>query len=180
MLSSFSLVSNSLSISFFPAGILIALVYLGCVSQLWYIPAFLVAGFVFGQSIGQTPRHGLTGFPALPSLLLGFDWDLPGLSGTPQVFSKVTSLYSKFIFYSEMVSLMPIFIYMGYYLYDHFHAQALAFTVGKALALPFGLLCLEGTNIFNTKKLIRTFLFFFLLWPFICQCLPAIVLFEKL
>ena len=44
---------------FFPAGVLIALVYLGMCYQLWYIPAS--TGLVFGQSTGQTSKHGLDG-----------------------------------------------------------------------------------------------------------------------
>ena len=48
-----------LPVYLFPAGILIALVYLGMCYQLWYIPAFYWA--CFGQSIGQTPRYGLDG-----------------------------------------------------------------------------------------------------------------------
>ena len=68
-----------LPVYLFPAGILIALVYLGMCYQLWYIPAF--TGLVFGQSIGQTPRYGLDGGDHFSSLLLGLDRDLFGLSG---------------------------------------------------------------------------------------------------
>ena len=50
----------------------------------------------------------------------------------------------------------------------------------QKLALAFGLLCLEGIIIFNMKELIRTFSFYFLCDRLFCQCLPAIVLFEKL
>lgn len=72
--------SLHLPVYLFPAGILIALVYLGMCYQLWYIPAFFT-GLVFGQSIGQTPRYGLDGGDHFSSLLLGLDRDLFGLSG---------------------------------------------------------------------------------------------------
>ncbi len=73
---------------------------------------------------------------------------------------------------------MPIFIYMGYYLYDHFHAQTFRITVGKASS-AFGLLCLEGIIIFQHEGIDKNFSFFFLCDRLFCQCLPAIVLLKS-
>ena len=65
-----SLSSRNLDCSGLLGNVLPTLVYPG-----------LFAGLVFGQSIGQTPRHGLDGFSGLAPLLLGLDRDLFGLSG---------------------------------------------------------------------------------------------------
>ena len=58
----------------------------------------------------------------------------------------------------------PFFIYMGYYLYDHFHAQTFRIHRWQKLALAFGLLCLEGIIIFQHQGIDKNF--FFLL-PFV-------------
>ena len=102
--------SLHLPIYLFPAGVLIALIYLGMCYQLWYIPAFF-AGFVFGQSIGQTPRYGLDGGDHLSSLLLGLDRDLFGLSGHHKSSQRLPAL-QQFIFYSAKWSLLHAHFYL--------------------------------------------------------------------
>ena len=83
----------------------------------------LFAGPVFGQSIGQTLRYGLDGGDHLSSLLLGLDRDLFSLSGHHES-SQGLQLYSNLFFTARNgLFYTPIFIFMGYYLYDHFHAQ---------------------------------------------------------
>lgn len=59
---------------------------------------------------------------------------------------------------------MPIFIFMGYYLYDHFHSQNFRVHRWQKLALTFGLFCLEGVIIFQHEGMDKNF--FFLL-PFV-------------
>ena len=68
---------------------------------------------------------------------------------------------------------------MGYYLYDHFHAQTFRIHRWQKLALAFGLLCLEGIIIFQHEGIDKNFSFFFLCDRLFGQCLPAIVLFES-
>ena len=59
--------SLNLPVTLFPAGVIIALVYLGMCYQLWYIPAFLLGLFLVNQTLG----HGLGGGDQLSPLLLG-------------------------------------------------------------------------------------------------------------
>lgn len=68
--------SLKLPVYLFPAGVLIALVYLGMCYQLWYIPAFLLGLFLVNQLVKY-----LGMIDHLAPLLLGLDRDLFGLSG---------------------------------------------------------------------------------------------------
>ena len=155
--------SLHLPVYLFPAGILIALVYLGMCYQLWYIPAFLLGLFLVNQLV---KRLGMvwTGFLAL----LLYCW---GLIETYSAYLDTTSLLKGYQLYSNLfftarngLFYTPIFIYMGYYLYDHFHAQTFRIHRWQKLALAFGLLCLEGIIIFQHEGIDKNF--FFLL-PFV-------------
>ena len=155
--------SIHLPIYLFPAGVLIALIYLGMCYQLWYIPAFLLGLFLVNQLV---KRLGMvwTGFLAL----LLYCW---GLIETYSAYLDTTSLLKGYQLYSNLfftarngLFYTPIFIYMGYYLYDHFHAQAFRIYRWQKLALAFGLLCLEGIIIFQHEGIDKNF--FFLL-PFV-------------
>ena len=155
--------SLHLPIYLFPAGVLIALIYLGMCYQLWYIPAFLLGLFLVNQLV---KRLGMvwTGFLAL----LLYCW---GLIETYSAYLDTTSLLKGYQLYSNLfftarngLFYTPIFIYMGYYLYDHFHAQAFRIYRWQKLALAFGLLCLEGIIIFQHEGIDKNF--FFLL-PFV-------------
>ena len=131
--------------------------------QLWYIPAFLLGLFLVNQLV---KRLGMvwTGFLAL----LLYCW---GLIETYSAYLDTTSLLKGYQLYSNLfftarngLFYTPIFIYMGYYLYDHFHAQAFRIYRWQKLALAFGLLCLEGIIIFQHEGIDKNF--FFLL-PFV-------------
>ena len=155
--------SLHLPVYLFPAGVLIALLYLGMCYQLWYIPAFLLGLFLVNQLV---KRLGMvwTGFLAL----LLYCW---GLIETYSAYLDTTSLLKGYQLYSNLfftarngLFYTPIFIYMGYYLYDHFHAQTFRIHRWQKLALAFGLLCLEGIIIFQHEGIDKNF--FFLL-PFV-------------
>ena len=155
--------SLRLPIYLFPAGVLIALIYLGMCYQLWYIPAFLLGLFLVNQLV---KRLGMvwTGFLAL----LLYCW---GLIETYSAYLDTTSLLKGYQLYSNLfftarngLFYTPIFIYMGYYLYDHFHAQTFSIHRWQKLAFAFGLLCLEGIIIFQHQGIDKNF--FFLL-PFV-------------
>ena len=155
--------SLHLPVYLFPAGVLIALIYLGMCYQLWYIPAFLLGLFLVNQLV---KRLGMvwTGFLAL----LLYCW---GLIETYSAYLDTTSLLKGYQLYSNLfftarngLFYTPIFIYMCYYLYDHFHAQAFRIYRWQKLALAFGLLCLEGIIIFQHEGIDKNF--FFLL-PFV-------------
>ncbi len=103
-----------LPVYLFPAGILIALVYLGKLPTLVY-SAFLLGLFFVNQLV---KRLGMVWTGVSLLYCWGFDRDLFGLSGHHKPL-KGYQLLQQFI-YSEMVSLLPpIFIYISY-LYDHF------------------------------------------------------------
>lgn len=155
--------SLHLPIYLFPAGILIALVYLGMCYQLWYIPAFLLGLFLVNQLV----KHLGMVWTGLITFLL-YCW---GLIETYSAYLDTTSLLKGYQLYSNLfftarngLFYTPIFIYMGYYLYDHFHAQAFSIHRWQKLALAFGLLCLEGIIIFQHQGIDKNF--FFLL-PFV-------------
>ena len=155
--------SLHLPIYLFPAGVLIALIYLGMCYQLWYIPAFLLGLFLVNQLV----KHlGMVWTGVITFLL--YCW---GLIETYSAYLDTTSLLKGYQLYSNLfftarngLFYTPIFIYMGYYLYDHFHAQAFSIHRWQKLALAFGLLCLEGIIIFQHQGIDKNF--FFLL-PFV-------------
>ena len=155
--------SLHLPIYLFPAGVLIALIYLGMCYQLWYIPAFLL-GFVL---VNQLVKHLGMVWTGLITFLL-YCW---GLIETYSAYLDTTSLLKGYQLYSNLfftarngLFYTPIFIYMGYYLYDHFHAQAFSIHRWQKLALAFGLLCLEGIIIFQHQGIDKNF---FVLLPFV-------------
>ena len=155
--------SLHLPIYLFPAGVLIALIYLGMCYQLWYIPAFLLGLFLVNQLV----KHLGMVWTGLITFLL-YCW---GLIETYSAYLDTTSLLKGYQLYSNLfftarngLFYTPIFIYMGYYLYDHFHAQTFRIHRWQKLALAFGLLCLEGIIIFQHEGIDKNF--FFLL-PFV-------------
>ena len=155
--------SLHLPVYLFPAGVLIALIYLGMCYQLWYIPAFLLGLFLVNQLV----KHLGMVWTGLITLLL-YCW---GLIETYSAYLDTTSLLKGYQLYSNLfftarngLFYTPIFIYMGYYLYDHFHAQTFRIHRWQKLALSFGLLCLEGIIIFQHQGIDKNF--FFLL-PFV-------------
>ena len=155
--------SLRLPVYLFPAGVLIALIYLGMCYQLWYIPAFLLGLFLVNQLVKYL---GMV-WTGLITFLL-YCW---GLIETYSAYLDTTSLLKGYQLYSNLfftarngLFYTPIFIYMGYYLYDHFHAQAFRIYRWQKLALAFGLLCLEGIIIFQHEGIDKNF--FFLL-PFV-------------
>ena len=155
--------SLHLPIYLFPAGVLIALIYLGMCYQLWYIPAFLLGLFLVNQLV----KHlGMVWTGLITFLLYGW-----GLVETYSAYLDTTSLLKGYQLYSNLfftarngLFYTPIFIYIGYYLYDHFHAQVFSIHRWQKLALAFGLLCLEGIIIFQHEGIDKNF--FFLL-PFV-------------
>ena len=155
--------SLHLPVYLFPAGVLIALIYLGMCYQLWYIPAFLLGLFLVNQLV----KHlGMVWTGLITFLLYGW-----GLIETYSAYLDTTSLLKGYQLYSNLfftarngLFYTPIFIYMGYYLYDHFYAQTFSIHRWQKLALAFGLLCLEGIIIFQHEGIDKNF--FFLL-PFV-------------
>lgn len=103
-------------------------------------------------------------FDHLASLLLG-------LIETYSAYLDTTSLLKGYQLYSNLfftarngLFYTPIFIYMGYYLFDNFHSQNFRVHRWQKLALAFGLLCLEGVIVFQNEGMNKNF--FFLL-PFV-------------
>ena len=155
--------SLHLPVYLFPAGILIALVYLGMCYQLWYIPAFLLGLFLVNQLV---KRLGMVWTGVITFLL--YCW---GLIETYSAYLDTTSLLKGYQLYSNLfftarngLFYTPVFIYMGYYLYDHFYDQTFRVHRWKKVALAFGLFCLEGLFIFQHEGIDKNF---FLLLPFV-------------
>ena len=102
--------SLHLPVYLFPAGVLIALLYLGMCYQLWYIPAFLLGLFLVNQLV---KRLGMvwTGGDHLSSILLGFDRDLFSLSGHHESSQGIPTL-QQLIFHSAKWSLLHACFYL--------------------------------------------------------------------
>lgn len=142
---------------------MIALVYLGMCYQLWYIPAFLLGLFLVNQLV---KRLGMVWTGVITFLL--YCW---GLIETYSAYLDTTSLLKGYQLYSNLfftarngLFYTPIFIYMGYYLYDQFHAQTFKVHCWQKLSLAFGLFCIEGTIIFQHEGIDKNF---FLLLPIV-------------
>ena len=155
--------SLNLPVTLFPAGVIIALVYLGMCYQLWYIPAFLLGLFLVNQLV---KRLGMVWAGVISFLL--YCW---GLVETYSAYLDTTSLLKGYQLYSNLfftarngLFYTPIFIYMGYYLFDHFHSQNFRVHRWQKVALTFGFLCLEGVVIFQHEGMDKNF---FLLLPFV-------------
>ena len=155
--------SLHLPIYLFPAGVFVALVYLGMCYQLWYIPAFLLGLFLVNQLV---KRLGMV-WTGLITFLL-YCW---GLIETYSAYLDTTSLLKGYQLYSNLfftarngLFYTPIFIFMGYYLYDHFHAQTFRVHRWEKLSLAFGLFCMEGIIIFQHEGIDKNF---YLLLPFV-------------
>lgn len=155
--------SLHLPVYLFPAGVFVALIYLGMCYQLWYIPAFLLGLSLVNQLV---KRLGMV-WTGLITLLL-YCW---GLIETYSAYLDTTSLLKGYQLYSNLfftarngLFYTPIFIFMGYYLYDHFHAQTFRVHRWQKVALAFGLFCLEGLIIFQHEGIDKNF---FLLLPFV-------------
>ena len=153
--------SLHLPVYLFPAGVLIALLYLGMCYQLWYIPAFLLGLLLVNQLV---KRLGMV-WTGLITFLL-YCW---GLIETYSAYLDSTSLLKGYQLYSNLfftarngLFYTPIFIYIGYYLYDHFHAPTFRVYRWQKVALAFGLFCLEGIIIFQHDGIDKNF---FLLLP---------------
>ena len=123
--------SLHLPVYLFPAGVLIALIYLGMCYQLWYIPAFLLGLFLVNQLV----KHLGMVWTGLITLLL-YCW---GLIETYSAYLDTTSLlkgYSSTAIYflqREMVSFTrPFLSIWGTICMIIFMHKFLAFTVGKS------------------------------------------------
>lgn len=155
--------SLHLPVYLFPAGVFVTLVYLGMCYQLWYIPAFLLGLFLVNQLV---KRLGMV-WTGVITLLL-YCW---GLIETYSAYLDTTSLLKGYQLYSNLfftarngLFYTPIFIYMGYYLYDQFHAQTFKVHCWQKLSLAFGLFCIESTIIFQHEGIDKNF---FLLLPIV-------------
>ena len=100
--------------------------------------------------------------------LLLYCW---GLIETYSAYLDTTSLLKGYQLYSNLFFIArnglfytPIFIFMGYYLYDHFDSPSFRVHRWQKVVLAFGLFCLEGVIIFRNEGIDKNF---FLLLPFV-------------
>ena len=154
--------SLHLPVYLFPAGVLIALLYLGMCYQLWYIPAFLLGLFLVNQLV---KRLGMVWTGVITFLL--YCW---GLIETYSAYLDTTSLlkgYSSTAIYFlqlEMVSFtrpfLSLWVTISMIIFMH---KPLGFTVGKSYLSPLACSVWKASSFFNMKESIRTFSYYFLL-----------------
>lgn len=150
--------SFSLPPTLIPLGLVVALFYTGLCYHLWYIPAFLTGTYLVNSVLKKASlRYTIFFF----FILFTF-----GSIETYSAFlenTKLLSLYSSYasIFFTSRNGLFftPIFVCVGYLLYDY--SERFIFTQHYFIKLlvAFLFLCLEGLIIFPNQGFDKNFLF---------------------
>lgn len=141
-----------------PLGILVAIFYTGMCYHLWYPPAFLT-GFYLVNRVRRVLNLKYTTF-------LFFVIYLIGSIETYSAFfknTKIMSLYLRYtsIFFTSRNGLFyaPIFICLGYILYDHKGNILFTKNYFSKLLISFLCLCIEGLLLFPNQGFDKNFLF---------------------
>lgn len=139
-----------------PLGLLAGLLYIGLCYQLWYIPAFLL-GLLLVHYFYRKWGARKTGVFLLLLYVMGSietyyayfsnSW----LTQSFDAYAKVFFTTRNGIFYT------PIFVYLGYLLYDYRHFSLFRDNFGKKLFLSGLLLLLDGWIVFIHQGIDKNF-----------------------
>lgn len=144
--------------SLIPLGLLVALLYTGICYHLWYIPAFLTGTYLVNRALKRVEFKYII---VLSSVLFTV-----GSIETYSAFlenTKLISIYEGYasVFFTSRNGLffIPIFVCVGYLLYDYREHSLFTQHYLIKLLLSFLLLCLEGVIIFPKQGIDKNFLF---------------------
>lgn len=150
---------NSLALPLYtlPFMILAAILYVGMCYHLWYLPAFITGLYL----VNWTNKKVLFEYVGFISFILY----LIGSIETYSAYLENTFLLSAYLNYSSIfyttrngLFFMPIFICVGYLLYDYRDHLFLKHYNLLKLLLSFLFLCIEGWFIFRNQGIDKNFL----------------------
>lgn len=149
--------SLEMSKSLLPIGILFAVLYIGMCYQLWYLIAFLTGSFLVEQLSKKVSLFFVTGLALLFYIIGSIETYVGYLEGT-----SVMPFFSEYmtIFFTTRNGLFyaPIFICLGYLLYDYRECRLFTEKPREKLLLSLGLLAFEGMLIFRKPGIDKNFL----------------------
>lgn len=140
-----------------PLGAIVALLYVGMCYHLWYLPAFLFGSFF----INKFNKH----VNLLMITLLAFSLFLVGSIETYQGYfanTWLTTSYESYarIFFTTRNGLFftPVFVCLGYLLYDYRNHPFLIRHQARNISFSFLILCFEAWFIFKNPGVDKNFL----------------------
>lgn len=155
--------SLTLSPILIPLGLLIAIFYTGICYHLWYIPSFLTGSYLVDTVLKKINFK----YVILLSLILFSIGSIETYSAFLKN-TRLLSIYSNYtsIFFTSRNGLFftPIFVCIGYILYDYREHYMYNQYYSFKLFIAFLFLCLEGLIIFPNQGFDKNFLF--MLIPF--------------
>lgn len=150
--------SLSLPPALIPLGLLVALLYTGICYHLWYIPAILTGSYLVNRALKR--------IKFTYTIFFSFILFTVGSIETYSAFLENTiliSIYESYasVFYTSRNGLffIPIFVCVGYLLYDYREHTAFTQHYLIKLLIAFLALCLEGFIIFPKQGIDKNFLF---------------------
>ncbi|WP_461730528.1 acyltransferase family protein [Enterococcus sp. LJL98] len=140
-----------------PLGILFALLYIGMCYQLWYLIAFLTGSWLVERFRQSCSLLVVTGMAFLLYLVGSVETYAGYLEETPLMpfFSKYLTL---FFTTRNGLFFAPIFICVGYLLYEYRKASFFSEKAGSKLLFSFFFLVLEGVLVFKNPGIDKNFL----------------------
>lgn len=140
-----------------PVGILFALLYIGMCYQLWYLIAFLTGSFLV-ERLRQSCSLVLVTGMAFLLYLVGSIETYEGYLGETAMMPTFSKYMTIFFTTRNGLFFAPIFICLGYLLYEYRESTFFTEKKGRKLLLSFLLLGLEGTLIFKNPGIDKNFL----------------------
>ena len=143
--------------TYLPVGIFAAIFYIGMCYHLWYLPAFLFGSWLVKQCSKQMQLLSVTLFAFLLFLIGSIETYAGYLSGTSiadayDTYAQVLFTTRNGLFYT------PIFICIGYLLYDYRNHRFVTERQGIKLIGSFLILCGEAWFIFKNPGVDKNFL----------------------
>lgn len=149
--------SMNLSTALIPLAVVFGFLYIGTCYHLWYMPAFLVGLFISNK---------LLRFLSLKkALIIAFVLYLIGCIETYFTYFQQTFIgdiytsYRTFFFTTRNgLFYMPVFILLGFLLYDLRNTAFFKVKLKRKLVFSFGLMIFEGIFIFSSQGIDKNFL----------------------
>ena len=141
-----------------PLGLLVALLYTGICYHLWYIPAVLTGTYLVNRALRRV-RFKYTIFLSLVLFAVGSIETYSAFFENTKLLSIYESYASVFFTSRNGLFFIPIFVCIGYLLYDYREHTTFTQHYLIKLLVAFLALCLEGFIIFPKQGIDKNFLF---------------------